>query len=93
MDDVKSFLEVINLSQYAVEFDNEGYDDLQNLLHLSSDDLEEMMNNVGITKPGHRIRLKTGLRVEKSKASHKESETSTRASADQNNLPKESKYI
>lgn len=67
MEDVKSFLEKYGLLSYSEDFEENGYDDLDVLLSLSESDLNEAMNQIGITKPGHRVKLKNILKIEKSK--------------------------
>ena len=54
-DEVKSWLESIGLAQYVSHFLENGYDDMDSLWDLNSDDLDA----IGIKLPGHRKKILT----------------------------------
>ena len=48
-NEVISFLSEHNLSQYLKSFINDGYDDMEQLVSLSQEELEEVVSDVGMT--------------------------------------------
>ena len=60
---VNELLELCQLSDFKIKFEDEGYDSLKDILKMSNNekDLDEMFNLVGMNKPGHRKRFKRQL--------------------------------
>ena len=60
---VNELLELCELSDFNIKFEEEGHDSLKDILKMSNNenDLDEMCNLVGINKPGHQKRLKRQL--------------------------------
>ena len=70
------FLKENGLEQYWSSFDSNGYDDIEQLTKMPSDELEEVFDDVKMTKKGHRKRLKALLAI-RSVPGNKESEKAT----------------
>ena len=60
---VNELLELCELSDFKIKFEEEGYDPLNESLKMSNNetDLHEMFNLVGMNKPGHQKRFKRQL--------------------------------
>ena len=60
---VNELLELCELSDFKIKFEEEGYDSLKDILKMSNNekDLDEMFNLVGMNKPGHQKRFKRQL--------------------------------
>ena len=56
MEAVKTFLSEKGLSQYNKQFEDAGYDDLEIIKKLDSQQFDELAQNVGL-KPGHKAKL------------------------------------
>ena len=68
---MRDFLGKNNLNQYANKFFDLGYDDMVQLQEMSSDELAEVIKEVGIfEKPGHRKRFTSALQILSSKSKH-----------------------
>ena len=65
-NEVISFLSEHNLSQYLESFINNGYDDMQQLVSLSQEELEEVVSDVGMTMEGHIKRFIAAISIRKS---------------------------
>ena len=64
VDEIRAFLEKNNLLQYINEFIELGYDDLKQLLDMSSDETADVMEKVTLyDKPGHRKRFVFALQI------------------------------
>ena len=57
MDEVIEFLNRLDLSEYSSNFENEGWDRLEDLEHMTDEDLHQV-----IKKKGHVRRLKTAIK-------------------------------
>ena len=55
-----------NLSQYLESFINNGYDDMQQLVSLSQEELEEVVSDVGMTMKCHIKRFIAAISIRKS---------------------------
>ena len=74
-EEVRSFLERNNLSQYLNNFLNEGYDDLSQIVEMADkySELECLMKDVQMfQKPGHRKRFVAAIQILASKTQHGE---------------------
>ena len=60
---MENFLTSLKLQQYIDAFDEQGFDDLDFLKTLSEEQFESCMVTVGVTKMGHMIRIKNGLKA------------------------------
>ena len=60
---VNELLELCELSDFKIKFEEEGYDSLKDILKMSDNekDLDEMFNLVGMNKPGHQKKFKRQL--------------------------------
>ena len=65
-NEVISFLSEHNLSQYLESFINNGYDDMQQLISLSQEELEEVVSDVGMTMKCHIKRFIAAISIRKS---------------------------
>ena len=62
------FLEACGLESYLGDFKEKGYDDMKTLLSLTKSELKEAFCHIGMSeKPGHQVKLKNALRIERSK--------------------------
>ena len=64
---IKCLLEKNDLAVYFKGFEEYGYDDLELLISLSYEELDEAMTYAHIRKPGHRIKFRNLIKIEKSK--------------------------
>ena len=63
-NDVYIFSKENNLEQYWTEFDRQGYDDMNQLLTMTPNELDEVLiKDIGIRKIGHQKRLKAMFAV------------------------------
>lgn len=70
-DEIREFLAKNNLSQYVNKFIELGYDDLTQLLDMSSDEITDVMKEVTLyDKPGHRKRFVSAIQILSSKSKH-----------------------
>ena len=69
-NNVIKWLEDIGLSDYKNNFIAEGYDDLVFIMNFNEEQLDELVDDVGMTKKGHVMKLKVEL--QKLKASRVE---------------------
>ena len=76
LNEVYLFLKEKGFEQYWSSFDSNGYDNIQQLTEMSPDELEEVLDDVKMTKKGHRKRLKALLAI-RSVPGSKESEKAT----------------
>ena len=65
-NEVISFLSEHNLSQYLESFINNGYDDMQQLVSLSQEELEEVVSDVRMSMKGHIKRFIAAISIRKS---------------------------
>ena len=63
LNEVYLFLKENGFEQYWSSFDSNGYDNIQQLTEMSPDELEEVFDDVKMTKKGHRKRLKALLAI------------------------------
>ena len=68
MEMVEQFLEAYGLESYLGNFKEKGYDDMKTLLSLTESELKEAFSHIGMSeKPGHQVKLKNALKIERSK--------------------------
>ena len=67
MEEVKQLLKAINLECYSCSFEEQGYDDMDVLIDLSEEELNDAMLHIGVTKPGHRLKIRISLKIERNK--------------------------
>ena len=58
MEEVRNWLRGLGLEQYAPRFEEEGWDTLEILVHMSPSDIATCIN-----KPGHRKKFEVGMRA------------------------------
>ena len=62
MEAVRKFLSEKGLSRYEKEFEENGYDNIEVLEGLDSEDFDELAKVVGL-KPGHKVALRKALQI------------------------------
>ena len=56
------------MESYLGDFKEKGHDDMKTLLSLIESELKEALSHIGMyEKPGHQVKLKNALRIERSK--------------------------
>ena len=60
---MENFLTSLKLQEYLDAFEEQGFDDFESLKTLSEDQLELCLVAVGMTKIGHKMRIKNGLQA------------------------------
>jgi hypothetical protein len=70
-DEIRTFLEKNNLSQYVNKFMELGYDDLNQLLNMQPEEIIDVLKEVALyDKPGHRKRFVSAIEILSSKTKH-----------------------
>ncbi len=70
-DEIRTFLEKNNLSQYVNKFLELGYDDLKQLLDMQQEEIIDVLKEVALyDKPGHRKRFVSAIQILSSKTKH-----------------------
>lgn len=62
IDEVRGWLSTLNLSQYAQKFEECGYDDMEDIVSLSTEQIEKMIAQTGI-KLRHADKIRENLKV------------------------------